>query len=111
VKQTLKIIAASALITAVVIKAVPALAEAAPEQAVSIVHTVDLDLSTASGRQALDHRLVTAAYDVCGTASDADLAGKNQVRACRVEVLAKARADSRQLASRGSGTILVATSR
>jgi hypothetical protein len=54
---------------------------------------------------------VTAAYDVCGTASDADLAGKNQVRACRVDVLARARADSRQLASRGSATILVAASR
>jgi UrcA family protein len=110
-KQTLKIIAASALVTAVVIKAVPAFAERAPQQVVSIVHTADLDLSTASGREALDHRLVTAAYDVCGTASDADLAGKNQVRACRADVLAKARADSRQLASRGSGTILVAASR
>ena len=110
-KQTLRIIAASALITAIVIKAVPALAEPAPAQAVSIVHTADLDLSTASGREALDHRLVTAAYDVCGTASDVDLAGKNQVRACRVDLLAKARVESLQLASRGSNTILVAASR
>ena len=110
-KQTLKIIAASALITAVVIKAVPAFAETAPRQAVSIVHTADLDLSTQSGREALDHRLITAAYDVCGTASDVDLAGKNQVRACRADVLAKARAESQQLASRSSGTILVAASR
>jgi hypothetical protein len=40
-----------------------------------------------------------------------DLAGKNQVRACRADVLAKARVDSEQLASRGSGTILVAAGR
>ena len=109
--QTLKIIAASALATAAVIKAVPALAETVPAQAVSIVHTADLDLSTASGREALDHRLITAAYDVCGTASDADLAGKNQVRACRAEVLAKARSESLQFATRGSGTIVIAASR
>lgn len=110
-KQTLKIIAASALATAAVIKAVPALAETAPTQSVSIVHTADLDLSTAAGRNTLDHRLVNAAYDVCGDASNVDLVGTNNVRACRADVLAKARAESRQLASRGSGRILVAASR
>ena len=109
-KQALKIIAASALVTAVAIKAVPALAEPAPQN-VSIVQTADLDLSTKAGRDALDHRLVIAAYEVCGTASDVDLAGKNEVRACRADVLAKARTDSEQLASRGSGTILVAAGR
>jgi UrcA family protein len=111
VKQTLKIIAVSALATAAVIKAVPAFAETMPTQAVSIVHTADLDLSTAAGRNALDHRLVNAAYEVCGDASNVDLAGENKARACRVDVLARARADSLQLASRGSGTILVAASR
>lgn len=110
-KQTLKIIAASALVTAAVIKAVPAFAENVPSQAVTIVHTADLDLSTTTGRNALDHRLVNAAYEVCGDASNVDLAGKNKVRACRVDVLAKARAESQQLASRGSGSILVAASR
>jgi|SRR6476469_542730 len=110
-KQTLKIIAISALATAAVIKAVPAFAETAPAQAVSIVHTADLDLSTKAGRNALDHRLVSAAYDVCGTASEVDLAGKNKVRACRIDVLAKARAESVQLASRGSGSILIAANR
>jgi len=110
-KQTLKIIAVSALATAAVIKAVPAVAETAPTQAVTIVHTADLDLSTAIGRNALDHRLVNAAYEVCGDASNVDLAGKNKIRACRADVLAKARAESQQLASRGSGTILVAASR
>jgi UrcA family protein len=106
-KQTLKIIAVSALATAAVIKTVPAIAEPIPAQNVSIVHTADLDLSTRGGQEALDHRLVVAAYDVCGTASDVDLAGKNKVRQCRGDVLAKARAQSEQLASRG-GPIRVA---
>lgn len=106
-KQTFKIIAFSALATAAVIKAAPVLAEPAPAQNVSIVHTSDLDLSTESGREALDHRLVTAAFEVCGTASEVDLAGKNKVRACRTDVLAKARANGEQLASRGI-TITVA---
>jgi UrcA family protein len=107
-KQTLKIIAVSALATAAVIKAVPAVSE--PLQNVSIVHTQDLDLSTPSGRAELDHRLVNAAFDVCGSPSDVDLAGKNGARACRSDVLAKARANSKQLAGR-SASILVAASR
>jgi len=101
-KQTFKIIAASALATAAVIKAVPAFAEPMPAQNVSIVHTADLDLSSKAGRDALDHRLVTAAFEVCGTASEVDLAGKNRVRACRADVLVKARAEGEQLASRGA---------
>jgi UrcA family protein len=110
-KEMLKIIAMSALATAAVIKAVPALAETAPGQSVSIVHTADLDLSSAQGRAALDHRLVIAAREVCGTASDSDLAGQNKVRQCRAEVLAKARAQGEQLASAGNGAISVAASR
>jgi UrcA family protein len=98
-KQTFKIIAISALATAAVIKAVPVLAEPAPAN-VSIVQTADLDLTTKAGRQALDRRLVTAAYDVCGTASNADLVGTNQARQCRAEVLTSARAQSGQLAGR-----------
>jgi UrcA family protein len=109
-KETLKIIAMSALATAAVIKAVPVLAEPAPAQNVTIVHTADLDLSTSAGRNALDHRLVLAAYDVCGTPSDADLEGKNKARECRADVLAKARAEGEQIASRG-GPIFVAASR
>ena len=109
-KQTLKIIAVSALATAALLKGVPAMAEPAQAQNVTIVTTADLDLSTASGRAALDHRLVTAAHQVCGYASDVDLAGKNQVRACRVDVLAKARASSETLVASRSGdrTILLA---
>jgi len=99
----LRIIITSALITTAALKAVPALAQpaASPNINVSIVHTADLNLSTDAGRQALDHRLVQAAREVCGTASDADLAGKNKVRACRVTVLADARAQGQELASRG----------
>ena len=106
-KQTLKIIAVSALATAAVIKAAPAVSEPTASRNTSIVKTSDLDLSTAKGRAALDHRLVNAAYEVCGSASDADLAGKNAVRECRTDVLASARARSQQLATR-AGPILVA---
>ena len=112
-KQTLKIIFASALATAAVIKAIPALAETAPAQNVSIVRTADLDLTTKAGRDQLNQRLVIAAREVCGTASDADLAGKNDVRQCRHSVLADARAKGDSLiASRAGGrTIFVAASR
>lgn len=109
-KQTLKIMAISALVTAAAIKAVPAFSEPAPAQNVSVVRTADLDLSTARGRAALDHRLVIAAHEVCGSAADIDLSGQNQVRACRSDVLEKARAEGRELASRG-GAILVAAAR
>lgn len=66
--------------------AAPAPAE--PVAASSTVQTADLDLSTAKGQRALDRRLQLAVKDVCGTASDADLAGMNEVRRCRVETLA-----------------------
>jgi UrcA family protein len=107
-KQTLKIIAISAMATAAAIKAVPALAEPAPAQNVSIVQTGDLDLTTEAGRQALDHRLIVAAREVCGNASDVDLVGQNQARACRAEVLATARNHSDQLAARNSSIQLAA---
>ena len=86
----IRIILTSALVTAALIKGVPALAEA-PSQTVSIVRTADLDLSTRDGRDALDRRLVIAANEACGTAADVDLAGQNDVRSCRKQVLAQAR--------------------
>ena len=101
-KQTLKIIAISAAATAAVLKAVPALAEPAQAPTDAIVQTADLDLTTKAGRAALDHRLVVAAYDVCGSSSDADVVGKNQDLKCRTEILASARAQSGQLAARGA---------
>ena len=108
--SAIRIIIASALITTAAIKAVPALAEpvAAQDLNVSIVRTADLDLSTETGRRALDHRLVNAAREVCGTASDIDLAGQNKVRACRENVLTDARAKSNELASRGAVITLAA---
>ena len=65
----------------------PALAET-PLVATSIVETADLDLSSQSGQQALDRRLNQAVKEVCGIASDVDVAGKNDVRRCRDETLA-----------------------
>ena len=106
-KETLKIIAVSAFATAAVIRAVPALSDPLPAQNVSVVHTSDLDLSSKAGRDTLDHRLIIAASEVCGTASAADLAGKNKVRACRADTLAKAREQSEQLASRGVVVVAV----
>lgn len=111
-KKTLGIIVTSFVATSALIKAVPALAEQAPTQNVSVVHTADLNLSTEAGRRHLDDRLITAAREVCGSASDVDLAGQNQVRACRTDVLAKARGQAQQIASRDENrSILVAASR
>ena len=88
--------------SAFVINYSPAFAEPIATPNVSVVSTAGLDLSSATGRAEFDHRLVTAANEVCGTPSDADLVGKNQARDCRADVLAKARAESQQLASRGA---------
>jgi UrcA family protein len=110
-KQTLLIILSSFLATAAMIKAAPAVAEpAAASVNVSVVRTGDLDLSTDDGRRQLDQRLVSAAREVCGTASDADLAGKNVVRQCRHDVLAKAQAKrDALLASATSGAPIAVT--
>ncbi|HEY6662816.1 MAG TPA: UrcA family protein [Sphingomicrobium sp.] len=109
----LRIILASALITTAVIKAVPAVAEpvGGSDVNVSIVHTADLNLSTDAGRRALDVRLAQAAREVCGSASDADLAGKNKARACRANVLADARAKGEQLAVRGASETITLAAR
>ena len=109
IKKGILIAIGSALATAAVIKAVPALAE--PAQSVAIVHTADLDLSSDAGRAELDRRLVRAAYDVCGTASDADLAAEIAVRQCRTDVLAKARTQTQRLASKAGDAIEIAAGR
>ena len=93
---------------ATIISYSPAFAEPITGPNVSGVSTAGLDLSSVAGRAELDHRLVAAAYEVCGTSSDVDLVGKNQARACRADVLAKARAQSQQLASRGSSIQIAA---
>ncbi len=86
----------------------PALAEPVTGQNVSIVSTAGLDLSSPAGRAQLDHRLIAAAYEVCGTPSDADIVGKNRAQECRDEVIADARSASAELASRASPVQLAA---
>jgi UrcA family protein len=88
--------------------ATPALAEP-PVIATTIVQTADLDLSSQAGQRALDQRLAQAAKEVCGTASDVDIAGKNDVRHCRVETLASLSAERDQrIANASGGPIMVA---
>ena len=69
----------------------PAFAEPAPAQRTAIVQHSDLDLRTERGARTLDRRIWRAVVEVCGTAPDYDLQGKNDVRQCRT--------DTRQLAS------------
>ena len=91
------------LATLLAFSATPALAEP-PVVATSVVQTADLDLSSEAGQRALDHRLSVAAKEVCGIASDVDVAGKNDVRRCRTETLAglSAARDQRIAAASGS---------
>jgi UrcA family protein len=74
-----------------------------------VVAVADLDLASDAGRRALDRRLTRAVVEVCGTASDVDLAGKNEVRDCRVRTLADARAQGDvRIAARKPDAIRVA---
>jgi UrcA family protein len=84
-----------------------------PVTATSVVRTADLDLSSDSGKLELDHRIVRAAYEVCGEASDVDLEGKNAVRECRAETIAQATSQREQIiaAAKSGGSILVASAR
>ncbi len=84
-----------------------------PVTARSVVHTADLDLSSETGQRELDRRIVQAAREVCGQASDVDLEGKNAVRQCREETIAEASAQREQLlaAARSGTPILVASAR
>ena len=103
---------ASALVTALAIKAAPALAQDTPagEIAVAIVKTADIDLGSATGQHQLDRRLAQAVRDVCGTASEADLKGKNEVRSCRDDTLARARADKDAVLAAARRGALIAVS-
>jgi UrcA family protein len=103
----LALIASAATITPIVAAA------AEPVAATSIVRTADLDLTSPVGQQELDRRIALAAREVCGTASDVDLEGKNAVRHCREQTIAEAAAQREQLlASARAGTpILVASGR
>jgi len=73
----------------------PVSAQTAPANpSVAVAHK-DLDLRTAAGTQALDRRIWRAVVEVCGTAPDFDIAGKNDVRQCRrdTKAVASAQAD------------------
>ena len=69
----------------------PALAQDASATRTAVVEHRDLDLSTDKGARTLDRRIWRAVVEVCGTAPDYDLEGKNDVRECR--------RDTRRLAS------------
>lgn len=86
---------------------------AEPVTATSIVRTADLDLTNPAGQRELNARIAQAARDVCGTAFNVDLEGKNAVRACREETIARAAAQREQLlaAARTGAPILVASAR
>lgn len=89
------------LATLLAFTATPALAEP-PVVVSSIVETADLDLSTARGQRALDLRLAKAVKEVCGSASDSDIAGKNEVRRCRSETLGHLASERDQRIARAS---------
>ena len=111
--SAIRIIVLSALITGAAIKGVPALAEPAGQTsdvAVSLVRTADLDLASPKGQRELEQRITLAAREVCGTASDVDLEGKNEVRACRDEVIARAHSQRDSLlAAAGRGATIAVT--
>jgi UrcA family protein len=87
-----------------------ALAEA-PSTVSSIVRTADLDLSSESGRHALDVRLNRAISEVCGTASNADLSGGNEVRRCRTELESRIKDDREQRIALASDAPIIVAAR
>jgi len=50
-----------------------------------VVRYNDLDLTKATDLRKLDRRIALAINEACGTASDADPTGKNDIRRCRVD--------------------------
>jgi UrcA family protein len=106
---------ASAIITAGLIKAVPALAEtpAVEQTYVSYVKTADLNLTSERGQQALDRRLAQAAREVCGVPSDSDLVGQNKVRECREDAVGRASSEREALlaAAKRGAVIAITASR
>ena len=112
--KAITIILTAFAITTGVIKAAPALAEETAAVNVSLVRTADLDLRNSDGQRTLDQRLANAAREVCGTASDADIEGKNDVRQCRHLTLAKAKGPRDAVLAAATGpnaTIAVTASR
>jgi len=87
----------------------PALAQETPADRTHVVSFADLDLSRKADVRRLDRRIALAVEDVCGSASSADPAGRNDVRRCRVETTARLTSErERAISSRGRPDILVA---
>lgn len=81
----------SLAIAAVAFAASPAIAQSAGSSQLAVSYA-DLDLRTDAGVRMLDRRIRSAVEQACGPISSADPAGTNQVRDCRGETLASARA-------------------
>jgi UrcA family protein len=87
----------------------PALAQDAAGERRHVVHYSDLDLSREADLRKFDRRLARAIAEACGSASDFDPAGKNQVRRCRDRLWAGLTAErERTIASRARPDIVVA---
>ena len=102
----MKILLSAALF---VLAATPAMAE--PDVPTSsVVRVADLSLANSADKRAFDRRIARAVAEVCGTASDADLVGQNQVRDCRLATRAHV-SDliETRLAGAASGPISLAT--
>ena len=77
-----RIMILAALVAAPLI-ASPSQAQGAEADRTRVVSVADLDLSRKADVRMLDIRIRQAVEEVCGTASDADPHGKNEVRRCR----------------------------
>ena len=84
-----------AAVAAAAVTSSPAIAEDAA--GIAIVNTADLDLGNARDVATLDRRLTIAIVEACGEASTVDLAGRNAIRACRVDARVKVAAQRNRL--------------
>jgi len=92
--------------------ATPALAQpSSVAESRIVVRTADLDLSQSAGQRVLDRRIAIAVVEACGTTSNIDPAGKNEIRRCRAETSAQVAANRDrlvELASTGEDIVLAA---
>jgi UrcA family protein len=58
-----------------------------------IIRSADLDLSNRKDVETFNHRVNTAIFEVCGSASPTDLGGALQVIKCRHDLTAQTRVD------------------
>ncbi len=104
--------ATSLILTLSAFAAAPALAQTVPSAENRIVvRTADLNLGSAAGQRALDHRIAIAVVQACGETSVIDPAGKNEIRRCRAETSAQVAASRDrlvELASKGKDIVLAA---